>query len=124
MERIITGSTTPWQSGPGSNGDEEVINTPQISRMQFRVILRTAFLQGRHICISLHVLDAADLAGRKEIGKKRKKHKMVLKNGRQTFYSHSAYLCACVCVCVCKRQTDRQIKSSRIIRIFWTPHVV
>ena len=32
MDGTLTGTTTPGQSGPRSNGTEEVLDTPQISR--------------------------------------------------------------------------------------------
>ena len=31
---MLTSIITPDQSGPGSNGNEEVLHTPQISRIQ------------------------------------------------------------------------------------------
>ena len=33
MNEILTGTTTPGQSGPGSNGNERVCHTLQISRI-------------------------------------------------------------------------------------------
>ena len=32
IDRILTGTTTYGQSGPGSNGNEKILLTPQLSR--------------------------------------------------------------------------------------------
>ena len=59
----LTGTITPDQSGPGSNGDEGALHIPQIKphyQMQFSVIPRTN-LWGRSLnSYSQHILSPVD----------------------------------------------------------------
>ena len=34
IDETLTGTTTPGQGGPGSNGNKEVLHTPQISKIE------------------------------------------------------------------------------------------
>ena len=45
----ITGTTTPNLSGPGSNGNEEVLPTPQNWRLNIRCLLYPGHLCERNI---------------------------------------------------------------------------
>ena len=60
MDETLTGTSTPDQSGPGSNADEGLLHT---SQMQFNILLRTPhFLYvGVFRRYSLHILSSAEM---------------------------------------------------------------